>query len=132
MAKPFTALTTRLSIGFLAAGLAVGVAVANPDKPGLTEPELERRCEAALRDLRTFCGAELRPQRFQSPPARGQLLHAQQPPPAPNPGTEKPVLPRGSETMECLNARIRVDQYCYRDKKEPGGQIMSRAPSKRT
>lgn len=101
------------------------VAAAESQYPELSEKELEKRCDAALRDLRAFCSAEVRPQKYWSVPAPAEWIPVQQKTPRPpNPGSERPVLPRSQEDFDCLDARLRVDKYCFKEKPASGETLV--------
>lgn len=106
---------TLFSAALIVFGLlpaAVYHAAAEPEKPVLSDKEMKERCDAALKDVRTFCGVEAVPRNSSSALEIFDMLPVQAPR-APNPGSERPVLPRSRERFECLNARLRVDRYCY-------------------
>lgn len=92
---------------------------------------MKERCEAALKDVRTFCGIEAVPRNSSSALETFDMLPVQAPR-APNPGSERPVLPRSRERFECLNARLRVNRYCYPEDENPAsiGTSTHRRPAR--
>ena len=119
---------TLFSAAFILFGLLMDAApdaAAEAERPALSEQEIAERCHAALRDLRTFCSSEYHRRGLTRPPDRPDLRETQQTPPRRGPGTEYPELPRFNEKFECLDARRRVDQYCFQEKNEPKGNVVS-------
>jgi hypothetical protein len=103
---------------------AVSDPVTEPGKQAPSQRELAERCRAALRDLRTFCAPESHFRSLPLPPERLDLRETQQTPRRP-PGAEYPELPRRNEQFECLDARLRVDRYCFQEDTDARENVVS-------
>ena len=110
---------------FLLLSVAAWNAYAEPQPPALSAEEMEKRCGAARRDVRTFCEPDLRNRDWRRPSDRFGFYTAQLTQSAPpTPGSQRPRLPRSDQSYACLDARLRIDQYCYRLKHAPTGEAL--------
>jgi hypothetical protein len=113
---------------FLLLSVATWNAYAEPQPPALSAEELEKRCGAARRDVRTFCEPDLRYRGWRRPSNRFDFHTAQLAQSAPpTPGSQRPRLPRSDQSYACLDARLRIDQYCY-PKNTPTGEALLEIP----